>query len=134
MKNTLILCILLSLALTAIAEFRREKGLSLHMLPKRVADLSDDKWGFTVTLPGKVKPGHVLQTSDELIKYFDELSPEIRSNGIWIVTTDPEAYTEAESMVLDGVKMMCGKKKIPLFTCRGSKLPNGWERWDDEEK
>jgi hypothetical protein len=99
MKNTLILCILLSLALTAIAEFRREKGLSLHMLPKRVADLSDDKWGFTVTLPGKVKPGHVLQTSDELIKYFDELSPEIRSNGIWIVTTAPEAYTEAELMV-----------------------------------
>jgi hypothetical protein len=51
-------------------------------------------------------------------------------NGIWIVTTHPDAYSEEEKGLLEEVKAICRKENIPLFLCRASQLPNGWIRSD----
>ena len=134
MKRIIIALMLLVMAVGIQAELWRDKGLSLHMLPKRVADLSGSKWGFTVTLPNGTKPDITIQSAAELKEYFTSLSAEIRENGIWIVTTDPAAYSEPEQQVLDDVKKMCIADNTPLFICRGSELPNGWQRIDKAPK
>jgi hypothetical protein len=42
--------LLIPLVLIAQAP-QRSRGISIHMLPKRAAELGHDKWGFTVDYP-----------------------------------------------------------------------------------
>jgi hypothetical protein len=68
-----LLAFLLFLPLGAAAEQPdRAKGISVHMLPKRVADLGGQKWGFVVSFadyPGMAWPGmsQYTATAFELI-------------------------------------------------------------------
>lgn len=117
---------------TATAQ-ERSQGVSVHMLPKRVADLGGKPWGFTVDYSPRLKPepqSPVIQTAAELISYLRKQSPQVQENGIWIVTTSPEAYSEEEKTLLEDVKSMCRSERIALFICRASQLPNGWVRAD----
>lgn len=95
------------------------------MLPKKVAEIGRSPWGFTVD--GKQK---VLQNAEDVLNYFRQQKVSVQQNGIWIVTTSPDAYSDEELKVLEEVKSMCREEKIPLFVCRASQLPNGWMRFD----
>jgi hypothetical protein len=130
----LILTNLLIFATVALAaEPQRAGGLSVHLLPKRVAEISKTTAGFTISQLGTTKPPKgtpTMETAQALVDYFKKQSPEIQQNGLWVVTTHPDSYTEAETKNLDKLKEICTKDKIPLFTCRGSELPDGWKRQD----
>jgi hypothetical protein len=121
-----------SLALAATPE--RAKGISVHMLPKRVADLGKRQWGFVVSHAEYLKPESaqpVLQSPAELLRFVRKQSPSVQDNGIWIVTTHPDAYSDSEQELLEDVKALCRRESIPLFIARGSELPNGWRRYDN---
>jgi hypothetical protein len=115
----------------------RSKGISMHMLPKAIADLGEPKmkWGLIVR-PAKhlkaEKGRPVLQTTDEFLGFVRKQSSAVQAHGVWIVTTNPEAYTAPETKLLDDIKALCRKEKIPLFVVRGSELPNGWKRYDKD--
>jgi hypothetical protein len=111
----------------------RSQGISLHMLPKRVADIGGKPWGFTVDNSPKLQPesqGPVLQTADDVLSYIRKQDAGVQENGIWIITTSPDAYSEEEKALLEDVKSICRREKISLFICRASQLPNGWSRFD----
>ncbi len=111
----------------------RAKGISMHMLPKRVADLGGSKWGLTVRRSEYLTPdagSTTLQTPEEFLAFVQKQSNSVRENGVWIVTTHPDAYSEPENTFLNEVIALCKKEKIPLFIVRGSQLPNGWKRYD----
>ena len=111
----------------------RSLGVSVHMLPKRVADLGGRPWGFTVDpSPGlrTASPRIVLQTAEEMLSFILRQDARVQQNGLWIVTTNPDAYSDAEKALLENVKSMCRQESIPLFICRASELPNGWTRFD----
>ncbi|HEY5028663.1 MAG TPA: hypothetical protein VIK39_09670 [Candidatus Angelobacter sp.] len=111
----------------------RSKGISLHMLPKRVADISGQKWGFTVDFASHLKPESehpVLQTKDELVAFVRKQDKEVQENGVWIVTTNPDAYSDPEKDLLEDIKSLAREQHIPLFIARASELPNGWKRYD----
>lgn len=134
-KAAIVLAIML-VAISAIAGVapERSKGISVHMLPKRVADLGAQKWGFVVTYaeylaPEKVQP--VLQSTTEFLTFIRKQMPAVQENGVWIVTTHPDAYSEPESRLLEDIKALCRREYIPLFVVRGSQLPNGWQRYDN---
>ena len=117
---------------TATAQ-ERSQGVSVHTLPKRVADLGGKPWGFTVDYSQRLKPepqSPVIQTAAELVSYLRKQSPQVKENGIWIVTTSPQVYSEEEKTLLEDVKSKCRSEKIPLFICRASQLPNGWTSAD----
>jgi hypothetical protein len=121
-----------SLALAATPE--RAKGISVHMLPKRVADLGKRQWGFVVSYAEYLKPEPaqpVLQSPDDLLQFVRKQSPSVQDNGVWIVTTHPEAYSDSEQKLLEDVKTICRRESIPLFIASGSELPNGWRRYDN---
>jgi hypothetical protein len=110
------------------AEPAREAGLSVHMLPDRVAKISGAHGGFTVTDPATKQRGTTYAEPKELLAYFGGLPASVQQNGIWIVTTHPSSYSENEEATLKALATLCTEKKIPLYTCRASELPKGWRR------
>jgi len=111
----------------------RSKGISMHMLPKRVAALDTKmKWGFTVSHTAYLKPEaekQTLQTTNEFLTYVRKQDEKVQENGVWIVITNPSAYSQEELTLLEDIKALCKREKITLFVARGSQLPNGWVRY-----
>lgn len=129
--SVLLLVVFLGVAWATAQE--RSKGISLHMLPKRVAAISGKKWGFTVDYAKYLKPESeepVLQTRADLVAFVRKQDKDVQENGVWIVTTNPDAYSDAEKALLDDIKVASRQQHIPLFICRASDLPNGWKRYD----
>jgi hypothetical protein len=122
------LLLLLTASILVAAEPSREAGLSVHMLPDRVAKISREHGGFTVTEPATKAKGATYAEPKELFTYFQGLPAATQQNGIWIVTTHPTSYSEAEQAKLKALITLCADKSIPIYTCRGSELPNGWKR------
>ena len=119
-------------ASTAAAQ-ERSQGISVHMLPKRVADIGGRSWGFTVDSSPRLKvesPRPTIQTIEDLLSFIRKQDAGVQENGLWIVTTNPDSYSEAEKSLLEMVKSKCREERIPLFICRASELPNGWIRFD----
>ncbi|MEI8348901.1 MAG: tetratricopeptide repeat protein [Candidatus Omnitrophota bacterium] len=112
------------------AEPKRENGLSVHFAPKSASEaLGANKSGFMVSQSHDLKlPSErpVFDTPEKLIEYFLNQPQEIQENGIWVVTTNPKAYSADEMKSTEVLKDLCRQKKIPLFFCRGMDLPNGW--------
>jgi hypothetical protein len=109
----------------------RALGLSAHMLPEQVAALDQTgklKPGFVVAPQNKIKQQQVFSKPEKLLLFFKTLSSSVRSNGLWIVTTHPAAYSANEIQALESLKKMSREQKITLFICRGSKLPSGCEK------
>ncbi len=122
MKTHLVaLIVWLAVATCIAAEPERAKGLSVHMLPDRVAQIDGHSGGFTVNSQN-------YTDAAQLIAYFRTLPVAMQENGIWVVTTSPSAYSESERAKLKALITLCDDKKIPVFTCRGSDLPKGWKR------
>ena len=66
-----------------------------------------------------------------LLAYYKQLDREIQRNGIWIVTTNPGAYSPEENAMLEQFKQECKAQRIPLFIARGKDLPGGWQRYSN---
>jgi len=133
-----ILVVLLILFLTAISLANeilpdRSKGISMHMLPKRVAALDAKmKWGFMVSHTAHLKPEtekQILQTTNEFLAYIRKQDEKVQENGVWIIITNPSAYSQDELTLFEDIKALCKREKITLFVARGSQLPNGWVRY-----
>ena len=114
---------LASLTPCLAAEPDRAQGLSVHMLPDRVAQIDGRSGGFTVD-------SKTYSDATQLLDYFHSLPAAKHENGIWVVTTSPSAYSSAEREKLRALITSCQQQKIPVFTCRGSELPDGWKRSD----
>jgi hypothetical protein len=112
-----------TLAICSGGEPDRAKGLSVHMLPDRVAQIDGHSGGFTV---GDSQTTYARPA--ELVAYFHTLPATTQENGLWVVTTHPSAYSAAERETLGALIALCQQQKIPISTCRGSELPTGWKR------
>jgi hypothetical protein len=131
--TTVLLALLVSAGLVAANAQERSQGISAHMLPKRVADIGGRPWGFAVDSSPRLQPeSHpvALQSVAEVLSFVRKQGAGVQENGLWIVTTSPDAYSEDEKRLLEEVKSMCRREKIPLFICRASQLPDGWSRFD----
>lgn len=127
-----ILCLRLVAQSVQVAP-ERAKGISVHMLPKRVADIGGQRWGFSVDYADYLKPESqqpVLQTPKELLAFVRKQDAHVQENGVWIIVSHPDAYSGSEKALLEDIKTLCRREKIPLFVCRASELPNGWKRYD----
>jgi hypothetical protein len=121
MKQIIATCLILATTLVAFAQPERDKGLSLHMLPDRVAKISNQTGGFTVstTAPKREIPA---MDANKTLEYFLGLPDAVQKNGIWIVYSHPSSYSEKEKTELKNLINECKKKSIPIFTCRAAEL------------
>jgi hypothetical protein len=133
MKKIIALLIFLVISNAAIAvEPKREKGISVHALPKRVAEISGQPWGLQVTYAPYLKPEPgqpYLQSVEDVLSYIEKQEKYVIENGLWVVTTHPSAYSEQETEFLESLKVELPKRNIPLFWARGSELENGFKRY-----
>lgn len=101
------------------------------MLPKRVADLGRvGAWGFQIEWNPLLKPEKerpVLQNTKGLLQFVKKQTAEVISNGVWIVTSHPDAYSDQEKKLLEDVKKLLPEQGIRLFICRAKELPDGWK-------
>lgn len=135
MRRTLVLCafFLFLAGLAKAAEPQRSDGISIHMLPKRVAQISGKPWGLSIDYSPRLKAETtqpVLKTSEALLAYVRKQDATVRQNGVWIVITNPASYSADEMQLLEDVKLLCQRNRIPLFITRASEMPNGWKRHD----
>jgi hypothetical protein len=114
-------CLVVVATCAAADEPERASGLSVHMLPERVAQIDGHSGGFTVA-------SQTYSDATQLVAYFRTLPAATQKNGIWVVTTSPSAYSPGEREKLRSLAAQCQQQKIPVFTCRGSELPGGWKR------
>ncbi|MBI5524163.1 MAG: hypothetical protein HY910_16180 [Desulfarculus sp.] len=130
------LCLLAGLALAGPAQAltpERGRGISMHMLPMRVAELGGRKWGLMVAHAPylqREKAQPVLQSTAEFLAYVRRQEPQVQGHGVWIVVTHPDAYSPPEKQLLEDIALLCRRERIPLFVARGSQLPQGWRRLD----
>lgn len=129
----LICCILLlSTSVAYAVEPERDKGISVHALPQRVAETSGKPWGLQVSYSPYLKPESgqpYLQSVSDVLDYIKKQNPSVIENGFWVVTTHPSAYSEQELEFQKQLKEALPKANIPLFMARGSELNNGFTRY-----
>jgi len=129
---------LATLAVCCASEPGRAKGLSVHMLPDRVAQIDGGRGGFTARDASGTES--IYTDAKQLVAFFQTLPAATQENGIWVVTTHPSAYSSAEHEKLHALLELCRQKNVPVFTCRGSDLPGGWKRselppgWNDSSE
>ncbi|MBV1881027.1 MAG: hypothetical protein KUG82_05300 [Pseudomonadales bacterium] len=108
----------------------REKGISVHALPKRVAKISGKPWGFEVSYAPYLKVElPYLQSIEDVLAYIGKQDKSVIDSGFWVVTSNPSAYDQQELDLHKQVKEVLPKKGIPLYWARGSELPNGFKRY-----
>ena len=122
MKRILLLLIIVMLALPAVsaAEPVRAKGISMQMLPARVAKIDELPWGFWVDYADYLEPEAkqpVLQTPIEFTSYVSKQKPEVKANGVWITLFNPGAYKVEEEDLLEKIKSASNKIGVELFFC-----------------
>lgn len=109
---------------------KRENGVSAHFAPGREPGIfGAEKSGFVISVGGKNKPASerpFMATPKELVEFILEQSEMVKENGLWLVTTNPSAYSDQEMENTEILKKLCDEKRIMLFFCRGKFLPSGW--------
>jgi len=99
----------------------REKGLSAHFIIKAVAAENPAyPQGFIVTGKGKMS---FFKTPEELIRFFSQQDKEVQNNGIWLLVTNLDAYTEEDKAEEKKLEELCRQQNIKLFKSRGLDLP-----------
>lgn len=115
------------------AEPKRADGLSVHWMHKRVSNQDETgqvRSGFMVSQSRSLIPPlerSVFGSVEELVDYYHNLPEKIQENGIWIVVTHPDAYSDEEKKMKVNLIELCNQNNIPLFICRGQDLPDGWK-------
>ncbi len=130
--------VLALLSCRASLEPRREEGLGVLLVPKLSTQPGvpgKDRWGFLISVPGDRRPPaeRPLVTSPAaLLGFLAEQSRAVQFNGIWLIVTDPDAYTPTEKNMVVELKRLCNEKETALFVTRGSEFPYGFERVNED--
>ena len=103
----------------------REKGLVVHFGPKAVVEGISGRFMYSVGLNGEKKS---VDLPADLIEIFLQQNKTVQENGIWVVVTNPDAYSAEEKEMISALEGLCKQKNIVLFEARGMDLPGGWKR------
>ena len=119
------------LPMETFAEPVQEKGISMQMLPERASMISGRPPGIYVEYADYLaaEPHQpVLRTPVEFVAYVEKQDPEVRENGVWLLLFNPEAYSDAEELLLEKIKSAAQKSDIPLFVHYATDLAGDWQR------
>ena len=121
-STAVILTVLFAVVSTASAASpERSKGISMHMLPKRVADLGVKKWGLVVSYAEYLKAEKAepaLQSTTEFLAFVRKQDKPVQENGAWIVTTHPDAYSEPEKKLLEDQGTVSARSHSAVYCAR----------------
>jgi hypothetical protein len=97
MKLPIITLFALSLVGSLFCAPDRNKGISMHLLPERVARISGNLGGFTVNYAPHLAPGMeepLLRSLEKFKAFVTKQKNEVKENGVWIVIQDAAINSE----------------------------------------
>ena len=106
------------------------KGLRILWVPRAVAEASKNDPGFEFRHPTTQAVVRVTQ-GKEFKPILDSLPLQVKSNGIWISTSNSFLYSEEENAVLRTLVQLGKIQKIPVFICQIMDQPEGWKKLDE---
>jgi hypothetical protein len=108
---------------------QRQKGVSAYLNPEHIVKQVNLKHIQRFIIKGSDGKSVVAydSTAEGLIEQIRSQPPEIQNNGLWLVITNPVAYSPNDLKELEKLDELTKKAKIPYFVCRGSELPDGWQ-------
>lgn len=104
---------------------QRAAGISLHLLPERVAILSGQHGGFNAH--NRAGEGRFFATPEELQVWLNQQDLSSLQNGLWLMTSHPAAYADEEWQKVERLKGFCTSRKIPFFITRASQA-QAWQK------
>jgi hypothetical protein len=92
------------------------------------------KSGYLISAPGETRPPlerPIVGSAAEVVSFLKKQGLQVRQNGIWLLVAEPGVYTRDEAKDIEKLKHLCKSEAIPLFICRSSDYPDGWERFSN---
>jgi hypothetical protein len=118
-------------ALTGLLQTPEEaKGLKVLWVPSALAGTSNTDPGFEFLHPATQVVVRVTK-GKEFKPILDSMPVKMKSNGIWISTSNSFLYSEEENAELKVLVQLGKTQKIPVFICQLMSQPEGWKKLDD---
>ena len=103
------------------------KGLQVLWVPKALALTSGSEPGFQFRHPATQVETTVSRGRD-LESILKMLPAGMKSNGVWISTSNSFLYSKLENAELAVLVRIAKSQKIPLFICQLLDQPQGWQK------
>jgi hypothetical protein len=130
MKLFSIFLIISIMSSLAFAEPVRDMGISVYLNPEGVVKKANKEniQRFLVTDADRKSVVAWDSTATGLIEKIKNQPAGMQENGIWLVYSNPDAYTDLDRSEQNKLKDLAKENGIPFFEARASELPNGWRR------
>ena len=123
MRSTFCVAIALVLSLTVCccdAEPVEELGTTVYFVPKQHAKADYGDHGFVAfvlqqTDENNIKPTFTAHSAAEFVRRYRRLPGELQQYGIWLTLWQGDPYSPEEKAMLEELKALCSKHKLPLF-------------------
>jgi hypothetical protein len=110
-------------------------GTAVYFVPKEHADADFGRLGHGfVTLvlqlvdENDIKPTFIAHSAAEFISRYRRLPSKLQQYGIWISIQKGDPYSPKEKAMLEELKLLCAKHRLPLFIHVGRE-DKDWQRF-----
>jgi hypothetical protein len=121
-------------ALTALPAFAQTpeaaKGLQVLWIAKAGAEISNTVPGFEFLHPATQAEVRLVRGKD-FKPFLESLPALMKSNGIWISTSNSFLYSDEENAELRALVQLARTQKIHVFICQIMDQPEGWKKLDE---
>jgi hypothetical protein len=113
----------------------QELGTVVYFVPAQHADadMAAHAHGFVALLlqqtdENNIKPTFVAHSAAEFVSRYQRIPRELQQYGVWLTLQEGDPYTPDEKAMLEELKALCSKHKIPLSIHTGRE-DKGWQRF-----
>ena len=106
------------------------KGLQVLWIPKAGAEISNAMPGFEFHHPITKAEIRLIRGMD-FKPVLESLPAQMKSNGIWISTSNSFLYSEEENAELKILVQLGKAQKIHVFSCQIMDDPKVWKKLDE---
>jgi hypothetical protein len=110
-------------------------GTAVYFVPKERADIDFGRLGHGfVTLvlqlvdENDIKPTFIAHSAAQFISHYRRLPRKLQQYGIWLSLQAGDPYSAEEKAMLEELKALCAKHRLPLFIHVGRE-DGGWQRF-----
>jgi hypothetical protein len=119
-----------------VAEPNEQLGTVVYFVPKQHAEGNPFRDpGFVAVVLQQtdekdIKPTFVAHSASEFVTRYRRLSLELQQCGIWLRLQENDPYSPEEKRMLEELKTLCSKHKLPLFIHTGQEVvTDDWQRF-----
>ncbi len=110
----------------------------MYFVPKQHPDADMDAYGHRFvtfvlqqTDENNIKPTFTADSAADFVARYRRLPLKLQLYGIWLTLQEHDSYSPEEKAMLQELKVLCSKYKLPLFI-RTGREDRGWQRFSSK--